>query len=47
MRVNPGVAMRRCSKWKGGKKEPAPKTMRKRRNWRIVRMTFFMDGLSR
>jgi hypothetical protein len=45
MRLTPGVAMMTCSKWKGGKKEPAPKTRRKRKILRIVTTTFFMGGL--
>jgi hypothetical protein len=43
MRVKPGVAMRTCSMWKGGRIEPTKKTKRKRMSWRTVTITFFMD----
>jgi hypothetical protein len=44
MRAPVEVEPKTCSMWNGGKNEKAPKTIRKRRNWRIVIMAFFMGS---
>jgi hypothetical protein len=44
MRVPVGVVLRTWAMWNGGKSEKAPKTIRKRKNWRMVVMAFFMGS---